>query len=88
MRRREFVVILGCAAAWPFAGFAQERGRTYRLGSLHAAPRDAPHHIAFFEELRRFVGVSDDVAAGQLAPLTTNQLPAPGSSPGCPGSSP
>jgi hypothetical protein len=32
------------------------------------------------------VGVSDDVAAGQLAPLTTNQLRAPRSSPGYPGS--
>ena len=28
-------------------------GRTYRVGSLHSAPLTAPHHVAFFDELRR-----------------------------------
>jgi len=32
---------------------AQELGRLYRLGSLHSAPRDAPHQVAFFDEVRR-----------------------------------
>ena len=32
---------------------AQERGRTYRLGGMHASPREAPHIVAFFEALRR-----------------------------------
>jgi ABC-type uncharacterized transport system substrate-binding protein len=31
---------------------AQESGRVYRLGSVFSAPRDAPHHIALFAELR------------------------------------
>jgi len=38
---------------WPRAVRAQEPGRTYRLGGLHSSPRDAPHHVALFEELRR-----------------------------------
>jgi ABC-type uncharacterized transport system substrate-binding protein len=37
----------------PLAARAQEPGRTYRLGTLYASPRAAPHHVAFFDELRQ-----------------------------------
>src|SRR5262245_25249815 len=54
MRRREFITLLGGAAAtWPLATAAQESGRTYRLGGLSPSPRDASHYVAFFDELGR-----------------------------------
>jgi len=31
----------------------QEPGRIYRLGCLLTSPRDAPHYVALFDELRR-----------------------------------
>jgi putative ABC transport system substrate-binding protein len=53
MRRRRFVLTsLAGALAAPLAA-AQETGRTYRLGGLFAGPRDAPQHVALFDELRR-----------------------------------
>ena len=46
MKRRAFITLLSGAAAWPLAARGQEPGRIYRLGSIHAAPRDASHQVA------------------------------------------
>ncbi len=53
MKRRDFITLLGGAAAtWPVNVPAQEAGRTYRLGFLNPAPRETAAVDAFFDELR------------------------------------
>jgi putative ABC transport system substrate-binding protein len=45
MRRREFITLLGSAAAWPFAARAQPK--MLRVGFSGILPREAPHYAAF-----------------------------------------
>ena len=50
MKRREFISLIGGAAApsllWPLMARAQQPGRTYRLGFFLPVARDAPATIA------------------------------------------
>jgi putative ABC transport system substrate-binding protein len=79
MTRRQVIALLGSAAAipaWHRALRAQEPGRVYRLGGLHQSPREAPHHVAFFDELRRFGFVEGDnlTVTGRGYGLRTEQF--------------
>jgi hypothetical protein len=51
MRRREFVTLLGGAAAWPLPARAEQ---LFRLGVLTGRGREEPNFMAFFDELRQF----------------------------------
>jgi putative ABC transport system substrate-binding protein len=53
MKRREFIALAGASVAWPFVALAQQAGRTYRVGGVSISPRNAPHNVAMFDELRR-----------------------------------
>ena len=53
MRRRDVLTLIGGAAALaPLMSHAQQVGRTYRLGGVVPSSRQAPHIVAFFDELR------------------------------------
>src|SRR5918998_29938 len=53
MRRREFIVLMGAATAWPFAARAQQRERMRLIGVLLPANADDPEYqvrIAAFHQ--------------------------------------
>jgi len=54
MRRREFMILMSGAAAWPLNARAQEAGRIYRLEVLSPGPKMGVVNAAFFDELRVF----------------------------------
>jgi putative ABC transport system substrate-binding protein len=47
MRRRDFITLLGGAAAWPIAARAQQAVRVLRVGFVGMQPRDAAIYVAF-----------------------------------------
>jgi putative ABC transport system substrate-binding protein len=52
VRRREFISLLGgAAAAWPLGVRAQQPAKMLRVGALSAQPREAPIWVAFDQRM-------------------------------------
>jgi putative ABC transport system substrate-binding protein len=58
VRRREFITLVGGAAAWPLAARAQQQERVPRVGVLMAP--DSPTYAPFFIETLSKLGWSED----------------------------
>jgi putative ABC transport system substrate-binding protein len=76
--RRELLVAVGCAAAWPLTVRAQQAGRTYRLGVLHNQGPQSPPFPPFYDELRRlgFVEGQNLIVDSRGYAVRTEQFPA------------
>src|SRR5262245_4573079 len=56
-RRREFMAMLGGAAAWPIAARAQQARRIYKIGHLESgSPSSSPNLLAAFQQGIRKLG--------------------------------
>jgi putative ABC transport system substrate-binding protein len=53
MRRREFITLLGGAAAWPVVASAEER-KMLRVGFVGMQPREASHYANFLKRMAEF----------------------------------
>ena len=57
MRRRQFITLLGGAAAWPFAARAQQPGKLPQIGYLGvSSPSMEPHYVEAFRQKLRDLG--------------------------------
>jgi putative ABC transport system substrate-binding protein len=62
MRRREFITLLGAAAAWPLAARAQQAEQMRRIGALMTLAADDPQaqvRLAAFQQALQQLGWSD-----------------------------
>jgi putative ABC transport system substrate-binding protein len=59
VKRRDFITLLGGAAAWPLAAHAQQRERMRRIGALLPATADDPQRQAWFGAFLQGLAQSD-----------------------------
>ena len=78
MRRREFITLLGGAAAWPLAARAQQRERMRRIGVLMPAAADDPEcqaRLAAFLQGLQQLGWTDRPQRADRHPLGARPMP-------------
>src|SRR5215510_2784497 len=51
MKRREFITLLGGAAAWPFVARAQQQPKMLRVGFVGMLPRESPLYANFLKRM-------------------------------------
>jgi putative ABC transport system substrate-binding protein len=57
VKRRDFITLLGGAAAWPFAARAQQTKRIFKVGHLESGlPSSSPYLLAAFQQGLRKLG--------------------------------
>jgi putative ABC transport system substrate-binding protein len=82
MRRREFITLLGGAAAWPSAARAQQSIRMRRVGALIGGSENYPasrrYSSAFKEELAKLGWVDGVICGSSSVLLSAATLTAPG----------
>ena len=55
-RRRDFITLIGGAAAWPLAAHAQQSDRVYRVGMLTGQPEADPENASRLAAFRQALG--------------------------------
>jgi ABC-type uncharacterized transport system substrate-binding protein len=78
MQRREFIALLGgAAAAWPAAARAQQAGKVWRIGYLSAASPSGPSETAFVQGLNDlgYIAGKNMQLEGRYADGTPDLLP-------------
>ena len=51
MRRRQFITMLGSAAAWPLVARAQQQPKMLRVGFVGMLPRESPLYANFLKRM-------------------------------------
>ena len=78
IRRRDFITLLGCAAAWPIAARAQQQAKVARVGFLSQASATGAGFKLFLDALRELgfiegqnLAIDYRLAAGRLDKLAS-----------------